>query len=183
MNNTAANSVQLSTIENGKTFRIGDVEYIKFSDIDGVTTAVAKDIVFYSRFGDNNNLKESNILEKLNNEFLPKVAELIGIENICDIETDLTTLDGLKPYGAMTSKISLPTFDFYRNNVEIFDKYNPGHWWWLATPESAQPHYAPEWVVCVSPSGGIYYFSYYYYCNGVRPFLRFISSIFVSCEG
>lgn len=183
MNNTAENSVQLSTIENGKTFRIGDVEYIKFSDIDGVTTAVAKDIVYNSRFGDNNNLKESSVLEKLNNEFLPKVAELIGIENICDIETDLTTLDGLKPYGTMTSKISLPTFDFYRSNVDVFDKYNPGRWWWLATPESAQPHCAPEWVVCVSPSGVISYGIYYSINFGVRPFLRFVSSIFVSCEG
>ena len=183
MNNTAAKSVQLSTIENGKTFKIGDVEYIKFSDIDGVTTAVTKDIVFNSRFGDDNNLKESNILEKLNNEFLPKVVELIGVENICDIETDLTTLDGLKPYGTMTSKISLPTFDFYRSNVEIFDKYNPGRWWWLATPESAQPHDAANWIVCVSPSGFIHNGDYCYCDNGVRPFLRFVSSIFVSCEG
>lgn len=179
MNKT--NSVQLSTIENGKTFKIGDVEFIKFSDIDGVTTAVARDIAFNSRFGDDNNFKESVAFEKLNNEFLPKIAEIVGFENICNIDTDLTTLDGLKPYGTMCSKISLPTLDFYRSNVDVFDKYNLGCWWWLVTPESAQPHNTPNWIVSVSPSG--YVFGNFYYCNGgVRPFLRFVSSIFVSCE-
>lgn len=176
-----SNNVQLSTIENGKTFKIGDVEFIKFSDIDGATTAVTKNIVFNSRFGDDNNFGTSDVLDKLNNEFLPKIAEIVGEDNICDIETDLTTLDGLKPYGTLTSRVSLPTFDFYRNNVEVFDKYKLDCWWWLATPESAAPHDNPSWIVCVSPYGFIYNYDYYGDC-GVRPFLRFVSSIFVSCE-
>lgn len=175
-----SNNVQLSTIENGKTFKISDVEFVKFSDIDGVTTAVAKDIVFKSRFGDDNNFSTSDVLDKLNKEFLPKIAEIVGEDNICDIETDLTTLDGLKPYGTLTSKISLPTLDFYRANVEIFDKYKPDCWWWLATPESAEPHDSPRWIVCVSPSGVIHYGNCSYDDCGVRPFLRFISSISVS---
>ena len=174
------NNVQLSTIETGKTFKIGDVEFIKFSDIDGKTTAVAKDIVFNSRFGDDNNFGTSDVLDRLNNEFLSKIAEIIGAENICDIETDLTTLDGLKPYGTLTSRVSLPTFAFYRNNVEIFDKYKLHCWWWLATPESAEPHDSPNWIISVSPSGCVYNGSYNYYDCGVRPFLRFVSSISVS---
>lgn len=172
---------ELSNVKIGDTFKIGDVEYIKFTDKDGVTTAVAKDIVFSSVFGDNNNLVKSKVLERLNNEFLPKVVKVIGAENICNITTDLTTLDGLKPYEPMTSKISLPTLDFYRANVEIFDKYKVNEWWWLATPESAKPHDNPNWTLCVSPSGFINYFSYYIYF-GVRPLLNFVSSIFVSCE-
>lgn len=176
------NNVQLSTIENGKTFKIGDVEFIKFSDIDGNTTAVAKDIVFNSRFGDDNNFGTSDVLDRLNNEFLPKIAEIVGEDNICDIETDLTTLDGLKPYSTLTSRVSLPTFDFYRRNVGIFDKYKLHCWWWLATPESAEPHDSPNWIVSVSSSGCIHNISYDINDYGVRPFLRFVSSIFVSCE-
>ena len=176
------NNVQLSTIENGKTFKIGDVEFIKFSDIDGVTTAVAKDIVFKSRFGDDNNFGTSDVLKRLNNEFLPQIAGFVGEDNICDIETDLTTLDGLKPYGTLTSKVTLPTFDFYRENVEIFDKYKLRCWWWLATPESAAPHDSPNWIVSVSPSGYVYGNDDNDGDYGVRPFLRFVSSIFVSCE-
>lgn len=176
------NSIKLSDVAIGQTFKIGDVTYIKFADKDGVTTAVAKDIVFNSEFGKNNYFAKSKVFEKLNNEFLPKVAEIIGFENICNVTTDLTTLDGLKPYEAMTSKISLPTLYFYRENVEIFDKYKIDKWWWLATPESAKPHDEPKWIVCVSPSGRISYFNYYDFDRGVRPLLNFVSSISVSCE-
>ena len=101
---------------------------------------------------------------------------------LCTIKTDLTTLDGLKPYNDLGSLISLPTFDFYRANVKIFDQYKVDELWWLATPESAQPHDNPRWVVCVAPSGGIFYGIYCYGDGGVRPFLLFESSIFESCE-
>ena len=172
---------ELFNIKVGDTFKIGDVEFIKFDQDGDKVTAVTKDIVFNSEFGSNNNLAESKVLKRLNDEVLPKLAEEIGMDNICDITTDLTTLDGLKPYGDLTSKISLPTFDFYRQNVNLFDKYKLKTWWWLATPDTAQPHYDPIWVTCVSPYGDIYYGN----CSnvsGVRPFLCFESSIFVSCE-
>ena len=172
---------ELSNVKVGKTFKIGEIEFIKFSDIDGVTIAVSKDIVFRSEFGDNNNLAESDVLEKLNKEILPELIKEVGQENILEFETDLTTLDGLKPYEPLKSKISIPSFDFYRANVEMFDKYKVDSWWWLATPDTAEPHYNPSWLLCVSPGGGIYSDN----CNGrrgVRPFLKFVSSIFVSYE-
>ena len=172
---------ELFNIKIGDTFKIGDVEFISFGQDDGKVTAVTRDIIFRSEFGENNNLAESKVLKKLKKEFLPKLAEEIGLENICDITTDLTALDGLKPYDDLNSKVSLPTFDFYRQNVNIFDKYKVDMWWWLATPDTAEPHYEPRWTVCVSPFGDFYYGNYgdnY----GVRPFLRFESSIFVSCE-
>ena len=173
-------NIELIKVTAGKTFKIGDMEFIKFSDENGITTAVSKDVLFHSRFGDDNNLANSDVLKKLEEEIVPKIADEIGMENICDITTDLTTLDGLKPYEPLTSKVSLPTLDFYRENVEIFDKYKVNNWWWLATPESAQPHSNPYWTVCVSPSGFI--FNHCYYNFGVRPFWNFVSSIFVSCE-
>lgn len=174
-------NVILSEIKEGKTFKIGDMEFIKFFDENGETVAVLKDLLFHSKFGNNNDLRSSEVIKRLNAEFLPKLAELIGEENICTTKTDLTTLDGLKPYADMESKVSLPTLDFYRSNVEIFDKYRIKDWWWLATPESAQPHSNPNWIVCVAPSGCVndnFYGNYI----GVRPFLRFVSSISVSSE-
>ena len=175
-------TVKLTEIKKGKTFKIGDIEFIKFSDENGETVVVAKDILFRSRFGNNNDLRSSDILKKLNDEFLPKLAEVIGEENIVEFETDLTTLDGLKPYGVMKSKVSLPTFDFYRENVEIFDKHKLDKYWWLATPESAKPHDNPSWIVCVAPSGIISYYRCCIDCSGVRPFCILKSDIFVSCE-
>lgn len=166
----------------GETFTIGDMEFIKFPGKDGQTPVVMKDIAFRSRFGENNDLRTSTVLKRMQEDWLPKIIEAIGEENIYTIRTDLTTLDGLKPYGTLESLVSLPTLDFYRENVEIFDKHNPEKWWWLATPESAKPHCDPEWVVCVSPSGYINISRYFDYVGGVRPFYIFKSSIFESFE-
>ena len=173
---------KLTEIVNGKTFKIGDVEFIKFAEENGEVTAVAKEIAFRSEFGKNNNLKESSLLQKLNEEFLPKIASVVGEENILTHKVDLTSLDGLKTYGDMTSKISIPTFDFYRENVKIFDEYKLDTWWWLATPDTTPEHYNANWFSCVSPGGGIYDINYDDFI-GVRPFLKFVSSISVSCEG
>lgn len=169
-------------IKDGETFMIGNMEFIKFPAANSHTPVVMKDIAFRSRFGDNNDLRSSDVLRKMEAEILPKIIAAVGEENVCTIKTDLTTLDGLNPYGTMESRISLPTLDFYRANVSIFDKYKPDRWWWLATPESAQPHSDPDYTLCVSPSG---YIGNYYCFNfeyGVRPFCIFESSIFGSSE-
>lgn len=171
-----------SGVKDGDTFKVGQFEFIKFPDADGKTPVVMKDIAFRSRFGDNNDLRESDVPRKLQQEILPKIVEIVGEENVCSFKTDLTTLDGLKPYGELETRISLPTFDFYRKNVEIFDRHKPDCWWWLATPDSAKPHDDPRWIVCVSPSGGIGGGLYHFYGGGVRPFLIFDSSIFGSSE-
>lgn len=168
-------------VKDGDTFKIADMEFIKFPSVDGKTPVALKDIAFRSRFGNNNDLRSSDVLRKMEAEILPKIIAAVGEENVCIFKTDLTTWDGLKVYGEMESRISLPTMDFYRTNVEIFDRHKANGWWWLATAESARPHSDPDWILCVSPSG---FFSndYYYYGFGVRPFLIFESSIFGSSE-
>ena len=173
---------KIPAVKDGGTFIVAGIEFIKFPESNGTVPAVAKKCLFRSEFGENNDFRCSKVLERLGNEVLPLIAEAVGEENICTINTDLTTLDGLKPYGVMESKVSLPTLDFYRENVEIFDEHNPGEWWWLATPESSQPHSEPWWVLCVSPSGGIDDIIYRGGNGGVRPFFSFKSSIFESFE-
>lgn len=175
-------TMKLSEIKRGNTFSIAGMEFIKFDDKNGQTIAVNKDILFRSAFGKDNNFAQSEILKKLENNILPKISAEIGEENICEFETDLVSLDGSKKHGKIRSKVSLPTFDFYRNNVEIFDKYNPDCWWWLATPDTTSDHLSDDWIVCVTPLGRIYYGIYYINFNGVRPFWIFVSSISVSCE-
>ena len=163
----------------GGTFEVAGIEFIKFPTEGDKVPAVAKDILFNSRFGSNNDFRQSDVLNKLEAEILPKIIEAVGKDNLRTIHTDLTTLDGLKPYGIMESLISLPTLDFYRKHAEIFDKHKVRSWWWLATPDSAQPHYDPVWSLCVSPSGYVRFG----YCGsdiGVRPILLFESSIFES---
>ena len=172
-------TINIPNVKTGETFEVAGMEFIKFPEVDGMVPVVMKAIVFNSEFGSNNDLRESVVLKKMKKDILPKIIAAIGEENVCTFKTDLTTLCGLKNYGVMESKISLPTLDFYRANVEIFDKYPENGWWWLATPDSCKPHDDPIWTLCVSPAG-IIGRGRYGYGTGVRPFLFFKSSIFES---
>ena len=168
-------------VKDGETFEVAGMTFIKFPSFGGKTPVVMRDIAFRSRYGECNDLRKSPIMDRLQNEILPKIEAEIGSENVCEFETDLTCFDGLTPYGKMKSRISLPTMDFYRKNVLIFDQYPLDIWWWLATPESAEPHYAPKFSLCGSPSGGINNgYCGCGYVNGVRPFCILKSHIFVS---
>lgn len=162
------------------TFTVADIEFIKFPAEGDRVPVMAKECIFRSKFGSNNDLRQSDVLKKMEDDVLPKIIEAVGEDNVLEFKTDLTTLDGLKPYGVMESKISLPTLDFYRANVEIFDKHKVDEWFWMATPESAAQHDSPYWTLCVAPSGRIDY-DRYDGVRGVRPFLYFHSSIFESC--
>ena len=173
--------MNLSEVKIGKTFSIAGLEFIKFTDEHGVCAAVSKDILFNSGFGENNNFVKSTVLKKLNKDILPKIEAEVGAENIKEFELDLTSLDGLDTYGKVKTKIALPTFDFYRKNVRIFDEYKIDDWWWTATPDSTKEHINDYWITSVSPHGYVNIIN----CSssiGVRPFLLFVSSISVSCE-
>ena len=165
----------------GDVFTVAGMEFIRFPEVNGKVPVVMKGCAFRSEFGDSADLRESKVLKQLEKKVLPKIIEAVGEENVCIFQTDLTTWDGMKTYGVMESRISIPTMDFYRAHVEIFDKYKENSWWWLATADSAKPHYDSPFVLCVSPFGCIYY-GYYWISHGVRPVLFFESSIFGSSE-
>ena len=166
----------LADVAVGDTFYIGDFEFIKFKENDGKTIAVMKDSIFNSKFDDaTNNFAKSYVYNRLLNKVLPEIEEIVGAENIVEFETDLFTADGLDIYGTMKSRISLPTFDFYRANRAIFDKYPLENWFWTSTANGDN-----SFVFCVSPRG--YFNGDYgiYYGFAVRPFLIFLSNISVS---
>ena len=171
----------LAEIANGELFEVAGIEFIKFADENGQTIAVAKDSIFNSSFGSNNNFAESRVKSRLEEEILPALEKAIGAENIIEHEVDLLSLDGDDKWGKVKCKISIPTFDFYRHNVKTFDKHKPDEWWWIATPDTTSAHYNDYWACCVSPHGYVDFYSYFN-SNGVRPFLIFSSSISVSCK-
>lgn len=170
--------MKLNEVKIGETFKIAGVEFIKVTDGEEIT-AITKDALFNSAFGNNSNFAESKIRTRLEAELLPKLETEIGAENILEFETDMLALDGTRPFPNFRSKVSLATLDFYRQHREIFKAHKLGSWWWLATPDSEE---FKNIVLCVSPLGGINN-DYYGNDNGVRPVLRFLSFISVSCEG
>lgn len=165
----------LADVAVGDTFCIGNYKFIKFSDTDGKTIAITKDILFESKFDKSTtNFAQSSLYRRLVKEVLPEIENIVGAENLCEFETDLFTADGLNIYGKMKSKISLPTFDFYRAHREIFDKYSINDWFWLSTANGE------NFVFCVAPSGSIHYCYSFCLSGGVRPFCILKSNIFVS---
>lgn len=170
----------LSEIKIGKTFKVGNTEFIKLDEHDGEAVAITKDCICRSNYGANNDFSKSEILEMLKSDFLVKIENEIGAENVKDFELDLISFDGLDTYGKITTKVGLITLDMYRKYVRIFDKDKLNCWWWLATADSTPEHANDRWLLCVSPDGGIGNGIYYGNYIGVRPFLHFVSSISVS---
>ena len=172
----------LAEVGVGEVFKVAGFAFIKFYDDNGNTVAVAKDLLFNSEFGENNNFAGSKVLSELKARVLAKIEKEVGAENLVEHEVDLLSLDGSDKWGKGKTKISLPTFDFYRKHVKIFDKHKVNDWWWLATPETTTEHYNHDyWVSCVSPRGRMGSRDSLYF-SGVRPFCIFVSSISVSCE-
>lgn len=164
----------------GKTAKIGDYEFIVLKRNEDTVELLLKDITERRTFDrDSNNFAKSEIREELN-KFADKLIALVGKDNVVEHTVDLTTMDGLKDYGACDCLVSLLTFDKARENIELLDEFKLDCYWWLATALSTPKHDIQYSVVCVSPGGGIGGRNYGDGNFGVRPFCILKSNIFVS---
>ena len=175
---------RLGDVEVGAVFKIGKYEFIVLEHdyLDtGAAAVILKDLYRDDVvFGESNNYIGSNV-QKICKEFANEIIELVGEGNLIKHSVDLTSDDGLDDYGVLKyAGASLLTCDMYRRYVRILDKHKPDKWWWLATPWSTKTHDNESWVKCVSPSGRLGNYFYYYYGHGVRPFCILKSDIFVS---
>lgn len=168
-------------IEVGKTKIIAGTEFIILDKVDEGILCFSRDFVYRNtQFDSNsNNYANSEIRKKLNTEFLAKLANEVGEENIISTNIDLTSDDGLDDYGRVTDKIGLLTADMYRKYNRIIEKYPVNDWWWLSTPWST-PHRGWKYTVrVVNVIGALRNINCNYY-GGVRPFCIFSPSIFES---
>ena len=169
---------KLGDIDIGKTFFIGDTQFVVLGQYDEETAVITKDVRKEMAFGDSNNF-DGSAVDAYCKEFANNLAQQIGERNLAEHTVDLTSDDGLKDYGAVTRKVSMLTTEMYRSCVDVLDQHKPDSWWWLATPFSTPRHNNTDWVKCVSPAGNIGSDG-----NGdgggVRPFCILNSSILVS---
>ena len=170
---------KLADIAIGKTFYIGETQFVVLRQYDEETAVITKDILENMAFGENNNFNGSDV-DAFCQKFAEGLAKRIGERNLVEHTVDLTSDDGLKDYGAVTRKVSLLTTEMYRSCVDVLDQHKPDKWWWLATPYSTARHDHEVWVKCVSPAGGINFGNYSIVNYGVRPFCILNSSILVS---
>lgn len=179
MKNVREESILLSSIGEGETFKIGKREFIVCEHLeDGKAVVLLKDLLFESKqFGNNNNYDGSNV-DGICNKFADEMEGLVG-GALCEFSLDLTADDGLKCYGSVKRKAALLTANMCRKYVEILDKCKIDKWWWTSTAYSTPKHDDSDWIKCVSPRGGVDY-DIYVSNGGVRPFCILKSNIFVS---
>ena len=102
----APKEVRFPGVKDGETFKIGDMEFIKFPNMGGVTPVVAKDFVFVSQFGDNNNLAESDVLKKLEAETLSESASSEYLKaSAARADAEQYAINELKKYGFDTDYV------------------------------------------------------------------------------
>lgn len=169
----------LAEIKVGNTCKTKTMEHIILEHLpDGKTVCLSKDLVTSMAYDKKTGIyTNSNIRKYLNTEFLDKLSAEVSAENICEHTVDLTSDEGSKKHGSVVDKVSLLTCELFRKYNEILEKYNPGRWWWLATPFAIE--YWEDCARAVCFNGVVTYFS----ClsdGGVRPFYILNSSISVS---
>ena len=162
----------------GDTFELADLTW-KIIDISDngykcLADRLADDMKFDKK---SNDWRTSALREYLNGKFYEKLVAVVGENNIVPFERDLLSLDGQTEYGVCEDKVSLLTFDEYREHRELIP--NAGYWWWLITPDSTPCNNDSTWVRVVSPSGDVDC-GICDYCLGVRPVVSFSSAIFES---
>ena len=176
-----ANRVELSTLNPGETFKIGEYDFIVLEQKQGQTVVISKgfmteNVTFdeYSR-----NYNESSLKKLIESDIQPIIEDAVGADNLVEHEVDLTSVDMQNEFGACKCKVRPITFDEARQYNDLLVNENLDDWWWTCTPWSTEKRGYEYSIAVVSPSG---YFSYDRCSNfsGVRPFCILKSNIFVS---
>lgn len=164
----------------GDTFKIAGLDWKIIDITDKGYSCLCEILEEEMKFDDSSNDWRSSVLrEYLNGDFLKKISDEVGKENIVKFERDLLSLDGQTEYEKYEDFISLLTVDEYRKYRSLIP--NEGNWWWLITPWST-PCNDYEYSVTVVASSGLISGRGYDDGCGVRPFCIFSSSIFESEE-
>lgn len=169
-----------SGLKIGDTFKIAGLDWKIIDITDKGYSCLCEILEEDMKFDDSSNdWKSSGLREYLNGDFLKKISDEVGEENIVKFERDLLSIDGQTEYEKCEDSVSLLTVDEYRKYRSLIP--NEKKWWWLITPWSTPCNDYEYSVTVVASSGGIYGRR----CNGnygVRPFCIFSSSIFESEE-
>lgn len=163
----------------GDTFKLAGLTWTILDITDKGYMCLADRLEDSMKFdSESNNWVGSQLREYLNTEFIKKIADEIGEENIVSFNRNLLSLDGQDEYGSCGDKVSLLTVDDYRK-YRSFIPNTDNYWWWTCTPWSTKRNGYKSSVVVVSLVGN---FSNddCYYDYGVRPFCIFSSELFES---
>ena len=173
--------VELSTLEPGETFKIGEHDFVVLKQSNGQTMVISKgfmaeDIVFDEDTRDYNN----SIIKKLiDSELQPIIEKEVGADNLIEHEVDLISVDMQNEFGSCKCKVRPITFDESREFNDLIVDEDLNDWWWTCTPWGTEKRGYNRSIAVVSSSGYVRV-NYCNCSNGVRPFCILKSNIFVS---
>lgn len=175
--------VQLSELQPGETFKIGEHDFIVLEQngCSGTTNVIskgfmAKGIVFDSNTRDYN---KSNLKRVIEENIQPVIESEIGAGNIIKQAVSLTSVDMQGEFKPCYCKVRPITFDEARKYNNLLVNKDLDDWWWTCTPWSTADRGWKRTITVVSPFGDVYD-DFRYLNGGVRPFCILKSNIFVS---
>ena len=173
--------VQLSTLNPGEIFKIGEHDFVVLMQCREETAVISKGFMAENvKFDeDSRNYKESNLKKVIENRIQPVIEEEVGAENLVEHCVDLTSVDMQDEFGGCKCKVRSITFDEARLYNNLLVNKNLNDWWWTCTPWSTEDRGWKYSIAVVAPSGD-FYSRICSNCGGVRPFCILKSNIFVS---
>lgn len=173
--------VQLSTLNPGEIFKIGEYDFIVLEQCEERTAVISKGFMAENvKFDeDSRNYKESNLKKVIENQIQPVIEVEVGSKNLIEHEVDLTSVDMQDEFAGFKCKVRPITFDEARLYNNLLVNKNLNDWWWTCTPWSTEDRGWKYSIAVVAPSGDVSRG----HCDdsfGVRPFCILKSNIFVS---
>lgn len=179
-----SNKVKLESLKAGKTFCIGENDYIVLEQHERKTKVISKNFIAEGRkFADDTvDYKISGLRKYIEAKIQPTIENEVGAENLVEHTVSLTTVDGQDDYGELTCKVRPITFDEARQYNDLIVNKDLDDWWWTCTAWTGPNRECNRSIAVVLPSG---YFYYDICCDslGVRPVCTLKSNIFVSKKG
>jgi hypothetical protein len=176
-----SNKVKLESLKAGKTFCIGENDYIVLEQHERKTKVISKNFIAEGReFADDTvDYKISGLRKYIEAEIQPTIENEVGAENLVEHRVSLETVDGQNDYGELTCKVRPITFDEARQYNNLIVNNDLDDWWWTCTAWTSPNREYNRSMAVVLPSGNFYNYSCYY-GRGVRPVFILKSNIFVS---
>lgn len=176
-----ADKVQLSTLNTGDTFKIGEHDFIVLGQEQGQTMVISKGFMAKNKKFDEDtrDYSKSSLKVMIESDIQPIIEDAVGADNLIEHEVDLTSVDMQNEFGTFRCKVRPITFDEARRYNVLLVNNDLDDWWWTCTPWSTKERGWEYSIAVVSSSGLIYDLNCD--CNrGVRPFCILKSNIFVS---
>ena len=173
--------VQLSTLNPGEIFKIGEHDFVVLMQCREETAVISKGFMAENvKFDeDSRNYKDSNLKNIIETQIQPVVEKEVGAENLIEHCVDLTSVDMQDEFGGFKCKVRPITFDEARLYNDLLVNKSLNDWWWTCTPWSTKERGWEYSIAVVAPAGN-FDSGNFNDCYGVRPFCILKSNIFVS---